>query len=430
MDLNKRKYKLLMERLDKTAETKPLLWLPCVTLLAAISGTKRLVNDVEAVLSRQEEAGPAVSCPAVISDKPAYVRALSAFLAAAMMITFTPGLNGIAVTNAFAEENGTLTEEDQDNEADDDTETEAQNTPSAPTASTSKSKKDINITLNCSLRGMTSGNAHASINKSYLDNSADVWLISSDAARKDAEAVMIQLGANAAYYVCYPFEINIYDSDSKELITSLEDGSASFEMPVPKIMSTCADKIKVYHVVDGHPDFVESEIGGEDGAQSVKFSASKFSTYIFVAPSPTKDTSPSGSTQNTAPAPSEDISSAEADMENTAPAPSEDISSADAEEDNTAPAQSEEDTPSADANEYEAVPYSDEDYYGSSGGEDVSSAAGTYASSVPVETAAMPSANGMPAPVGEAPERLRLSTKKRRYRIVRKRRLDDLVFVL
>ena len=431
MYINKGKREPLVTRLDNTAEKNPLLWLPCVTLLGAISGTRRLVNDVRTVLSPVKDAKPAVNCYAVISDKPKYVRALSVFLAASMMITFTPGLSGISVTNAFAEETASEAEnqdagqEDGNQEAEgqeDGTQKAEQESSSNTTASKSKkSKKDISITLNCLLKGMAGGNAHVTINKSFLDNSADVWLLSSDAARKDAEDVMMQLGANAAYYVCYPFEINIYDADSNELITSLEDGIASFEMPVPKIMSTCADKIKVYHVVDGHPNFVESEIStGEDGTQSVKFSASEFSTYIFVAPAPAKDNSASKDTvpvslDDKAPAAGEDTSSADAGGNNNAPAASDDTSSAEADKDNGAG----EDTYTADNDDSKNYDLT---------GEDVSSAAGAHEGSVPVETAAMPAMGGT-APALEAPERIRLSNKKRRYRIVRKRRLDDLVFV-
>ncbi|MCH5193767.1 MAG: hypothetical protein J1F11_07395 [Oscillospiraceae bacterium] len=448
MELNKRTNKSFVEVLDHTAETNPLLWLPCVTLLGAVLGTRRLVNDIRTVLSPVKDDVQEVSCHAAVSDRPAYVRAVSAFLAAAMLMTFTPGLNGISVTNAFAEEAGIEAETaDQENVDTENNEAEGQDTEQkteSKAKASKKSKKDIKITLNCMLKGMTSGNAHATINKSYLDNSADVWLMSSDASRKDAEAVMMQLGANAAYYVCYPFEINIYDADSKELIELPEDGIASFEMPVPKIMSTCADKIKVYHVVDGHPDFIESELSTEeDGTQTVKFSASKFSTYIFVAPAPAKDNSGSKDTasaeadkdkaadkDNTAPAASEDKTASEntapADDGSTAPEASEDKTASE----NAAPANEDNTTP-------EVVPYTadndesavnDDRNYGLEG-EDVSSAAGAYASSVPMETAAMPSGSGA-APVWEAPERLRLSNKKRRYRIIRKRRLDDMVFVL
>lgn len=444
MYVNKGSREPLVTRLDNTAEKNPLLWLPCVTLLGAICGTRRLVNDISTVIAKDTKAEPEhyASSYAVVSDKPAYVRALSAFLAAATMVTFTPGLNGISVTNAFAEESassaGTEGQEAGEQDAggqgaggqEDGAQGTEQDTSSKTAASKSKNKKDIKITLNCMLKGMAGGNAHVTINKSFLDNSADVWLLSSDASRKDAEDVMMQLGENAAYYVCYPFEINIYDADSKEPITLPEEGSASVEMPVPKLMSTCADKIKVYHVENGHPTLVESEIAtDEDGIQSVKFTAVELSTYIFVAPAPAKDNS--ASKEDTAPVLAED---------NDTPASSEDTSSADAGEDNNAPAAGE-DTSSAEADEVnafgdgsDAVSYAADNDKESGNeqddltGEDVSSAAGAYASSAPVETAAMPVANGI-APVGEIPDRLRVSNKKRRYRIVRKRRLDDLVFV-
>ncbi|MCH5350045.1 MAG: hypothetical protein J1E40_12030, partial [Oscillospiraceae bacterium] len=247
----------LIERLDSTAENNPLLWLPCVSLLAAICGTKRLVSDIGAVLVRPEEPEPIEDCKAVISDRPVLIKALSAFLAASIMITFTPGLNGVVFTEAFAEESVSGSDADgQENGSTGSGEQEnaggeaSQNSSSKSTSAKSKSKKDIKITLNCLLKGMSGGNAHAVISKEHLENSADVWLVSSDASRKDAESVMMQLGENASYYLCYPFEISIYDADSKEPVKLPENGSVEIEMPIPKIMSSCTDKMKVYHVDD------------------------------------------------------------------------------------------------------------------------------------------------------------------------------------
>ena len=61
--------------------------------------------------------------------------------------------------------------------------------------------------------------------------------------------------------------------------------------------------------------------------------------------------------------------------------------------------------------------------------DDVSSGAGVFENSVPIETSAMPETNGVTIPAVKLPQIMKYSNKKRRYRILRKRCLDDLVFV-
>ncbi len=60
--------------------------------------------------------------------------------------------------------------------------------------------------------------------------------------------------------------------------------------------------------------------------------------------------------------------------------------------------------------------------------EDVSSAAGAAADSIAIDFAG-PTTNGVGIPTARLPKIMEFSNKKRRYRILRKRRLDDLVFV-
>ncbi len=61
--------------------------------------------------------------------------------------------------------------------------------------------------------------------------------------------------------------------------------------------------------------------------------------------------------------------------------------------------------------------------------DDVSANAGVFENSVPIETSAMPETSGVTIPAAKLPQITKYSNKKRRYRILRKRRLDDLVFV-
>lgn len=60
--------------------------------------------------------------------------------------------------------------------------------------------------------------------------------------------------------------------------------------------------------------------------------------------------------------------------------------------------------------------------------EDVSSGAGATDSGSPIDVDS-PVTNGVRIPQADLPRGFRVSNKKRRYRILRKRRLDDLVFV-
>lgn len=60
---------------------------------------------------------------------------------------------------------------------------------------------------------------------------------------------------------------------------------------------------------------------------------------------------------------------------------------------------------------------------------DVSAAAGAYGASVPIETAAVPVSDGVTVPAVKLPNIMKFSNKKRRYKILRRRKLDDTVFV-
>ena len=62
--------------------------------------------------------------------------------------------------------------------------------------------------------------------------------------------------------------------------------------------------------------------------------------------------------------------------------------------------------------------------------DDISSGAGVFEGSIPIETSAMPETNGVTIPAIKLPQIMKYSNKKRRYRILKKRRLDDLVFVM
>jgi len=67
--------------------------------------------------------------------------------------------------------------------------------------------------------------------------------------------------------------------------------------------------------------------------------------------------------------------------------------------------------------------------YSENGMEDVSSRAGVTVNDIPIDFAG-PTTNGVGIPTARLPQIMKFSNKKRKYRILRKRRLDDVVFVL
>lgn len=362
MGLSNGKLRAFAELLDKTAEKNPLLWLPCVLMLAVILGTAKSSEALNSFVLKTRTSERTDG-----ARKTFAMRACACAAAAAFTVCTLPNL---AETDAAAEEsvrqgadaavengendsgeNGSG--ESEQNEAASD-ETGSSETDSGETDSDSdtvnSAKKDITVTLNCDVSGMTKGTARITTNRAFFGNSAELRITTGSSSDDAAAEVISRLGENAAYYEVYPFDASLYDADDGMEI-EMKKGYITIELPIPKAMVNNPDRIKVYHIKGDTPEYIESEIiVRDDGKPVVKFDASEFSPYMFVAP-----------------------------------------------------------------------------YY-----EDVSSAAGAYDSSAPEETAAIPAADGITVPSvfdGNILKDLGFSGKKRRYRILRKRKLDDIVFV-
>lgn len=357
MIFSKLKLQKFTEILDKTAEKNPFIRLPCILLLAVILGAEKLFGAFRAVAAKLKAVSEN-------SEKSLLGRFTACAAAAAFAVCMLPKS---AVVNVFAdnEQNGAaVSEKDTDGgeengtEAPDGAESEkTENTAeksaeqAKDTVKTSSVKRKISIALECEVENISKGTAHISTRKEFLNSSAVLKIMSSEAADKAADGVMSKLGDMSGYYEFYPFDMNLSDAESGDEIKLMNDGFITVEMPIPKKMLRTPEQIKVYHIKDGMPEAIESELVSAEGANPiVRFNVKEFSPYIFVTPS----------------------------------------------------------------------------YY-----EDVSSAAGSYDGSVPAETAAIPSASGVALPniYGDIPKNLKVSNKKRRYRILRKRNLDDMVFV-
>lgn len=355
MIFSKLKLNIFTEFLDKTAEKNPLLRLPCILLLTVIFSVEKLCCAVKAIASMLKAVSEK-------SEKPLFMRFTACAAAAALAVCILPGAAKVNVYADNEQNYETVSEEAPDGNKDEDTEAPADTEgaaekPSEQTADTVKTnragnvKKGISIALECEVENISKGTAHISTRKEFLNTSAVLKIMSSDKANEAANGIMSKLGDMSGYYEFYPFDMDLSDAESGDEIKLVNDGFITVEMPIPKKMLRTPEQIKVYHIKDGMPEAIESEIVSSEGANPiVRFNVKEFSPYIFVTPS----------------------------------------------------------------------------YY-----EDVSSAAGSYDSSIPAETAAIPSANGIALPnvYGDIPKNLRISSKKRRYKVLRKRSLDDMVFV-
>ena len=364
MIFSKLKLRKFTEFLDKTAEKNPLLWLPCILMLTAILGAEKLCSAVKAFAMKLKAASEK-------SERSLLMRFTACVAAAAFAVCILPESAKVSVF-ADNEQDGTAVSEEnpEDNDSKEEENTEApaaaekENTDGAAEKTnkqtavavktadekTSSKKTGISIELECTVENISKGTAHISTRKEFLNSSAILKIMSSDEANDAANGVMSKLGDMSGYYEFYPFDMNLSDAESGDEIGLMNDGFITVEMPIPKKMLKSPDLIKVYHIKDGMPETIESELVSNEGENpSVRFNAKEFSPYIFVIPS------------------------------------------------------------------YE----------------DVSSAAGNYDGSVPVETAAIPSQSGVSLPnvYGDVPKNLKFSNKKRRYRVLRKRNLDDMVFV-
>lgn len=343
-----RKYPTFICALDSTAEKNPLLWLPCVLLLTAFFGTDKLIRDLKTAFG--EEAVSAVETAAneirPMNGKKSLAARTAAF-AAAVAITFGT-IPNLADIHTFADNEPSTAETKTETEEEPENKDSGEDIPQKSSAEEKApaEKNAISVNLECDLINISSGTAHIETRARFLENSADVRLSSTDSAKDAAKLIMRQLGDNALYYNCYPFDIGVYDADSGEEVTLINDGFITFEMPIPKIMKNSAERIKVYHIKNDYPELVESEfILAEDGSRSIQFSAAEFSSFMFIAPA------------------AEDVSSG-----------------------------------AGETSEGQRIP-------------DV----------MPISAAKLP--------VCIVPQRLGCSERKRRYRILRKRRLDDMVFV-
>lgn len=104
MRFNRSEYSRFVQRLDRTAEKNPVLWLPCIILLAVIVGFGELRETVKIAFSRPERhtsGGKSSAAECKAYQKPFLFRAAAMSLACAFGFMFMSDLGLIAYADEF-----------------------------------------------------------------------------------------------------------------------------------------------------------------------------------------------------------------------------------------------------------------------------------------------------------------------------------------
>jgi hypothetical protein len=155
------------------------------------------------------------------------------------------------------------------------------------------SKNNVKIELNGDLRNVTNSGIKARTKKSFFSGDTIIIIRNTDLADMSAATALSHLSMSNCQ--SYAFDVSVYDCATGKYIHSITGGYIDISIPVPTVFTGSSDKIAVYHVDGGNPEYISSEIVYEDGIRKVKFRASSFSPYMFVDPTSVK----SGSNNNT-----------------------------------------------------------------------------------------------------------------------------------
>lgn len=116
----------------------------------------------------------------------------------------------------------------------------------------------------------------------YFIAPATIRVTNTDEAYNAAQKAANSLDMDNAMF--YAFDISLYDKTTgKENPGLLARGSVTFQLPVPKDLIKYADKLKVYHIVDGNPQILRSSIVEDiNGVKRVQFETDSFSPYMLI----------------------------------------------------------------------------------------------------------------------------------------------------
>lgn len=159
-----------------------------------------------------------------------------------------------------------------------------------------RSNGNINIELNGDLKNVANKGIKVKTKKKFFYGDTVIIIRNTDIADMSAASALKQL--NMSNCQSYAFDVSVYDSATGKYIHTIDGGYIDISIPVPTVFTGSPDRIAVYHIDDGNPEFLNSELVYENGIQKIKYRASSFSPYMFVDPTSTKSGSNSGSGSN------------------------------------------------------------------------------------------------------------------------------------
>ena len=152
------------------------------------------------------------------------------------------------------------------------------------TADTTSPADDLGsyVRVNSDLKDIDGVNVRIITQRNNFISPATVRLTNTrEADSAAAEAVDSIDRENLSYYA---FDISMLDLNGKENQGLMARGTITFQIPVPKQFLPYTGSLKVYHIVDGTPEFIKSSIIEDiEGVKRVQFETDSFSPYMFVA---------------------------------------------------------------------------------------------------------------------------------------------------
>ena len=118
--------------------------------------------------------------------------------------------------------------------------------------------------------------------KNYFLGPATLRLTNSPESYEAARSAVNSIDAEKSIY--YAFDISILDENGRNSPGYLASGSVTFQIPVPNELLPYSDTIRVYHISDETPEYINSTVIEDiNGVKRVQFESDSFSPYLFIA---------------------------------------------------------------------------------------------------------------------------------------------------
>ena len=141
---------------------------------------------------------------------------------------------------------------------------------------------DRYVTVDNRLEGIGDYNVKLITQRSNFIAPATVRLSNTEEAAAAAESAAKSLADGENVY-WYGFDISLYNENGREAPGLMSGGTITFQVPVPEILAPYTDNIEVYHIEDGAPVRLNSNIVEDiNGVKRVQFETTSFSPYLFA----------------------------------------------------------------------------------------------------------------------------------------------------